>query len=146
MIEGVGVIKLKTHNDERGFFREIFRFEKQFLGVSVGQLSHSMVKEGVIKGWHGHLYQSQWNYVVSGKINVALFDDRQDSETFREVMEFAVGDDEDSVAYFFPPGVLHGYRCVKGPMHIIYVTSDTYDIDDEVRKKISYVSQTTCLI
>ena len=139
-------MKLKTHNDERGFFREIFRFEKQFLGVSVGQLSHSMVKEGVIKGWHGHLYQSQWNYVVSGKINVALFDDRQDSETFREVMEFAVGDDEDSVAYFFPPGVLHGYRCVKGPMHIIYVTSDTYDIDDEVRKKISYVSQTTCLI
>ena len=146
MIKGVGVIKLKTHNDERGFFREIFRFEKQFLGVSVGQLSHSMVKEGVIKGWHGHLYQSQWNYVVSGKINVALFDDRQDSETFREVMEFAVGDDEDSVAYFFPPGVLHGYRCVSGPMHIIYVTSGIYDLDDEVRKKISYVSQVTCLL
>jgi len=146
MIEGVKTIKLKTHNDERGFFREIFRFEEQFPGVSVGQLSHSMVKEGVIKGWHGHVYQSQWNYVVSGKINVALFDDRKNSSTYRELMEFAVGDDGDALAYFFPPGVLHGYKCVSGPMHIIYVTSGIYDLDDEVRKKISYVSQITCLL
>jgi len=136
MIEGVKTIKLKTHNDERGFFREIFRFEEQFPGVSVGQLSHSMVKEGVIKGWHGHVYQSQWNYVVSGKINVALFDDRKDSSTYGALMEFAVGDNEVSVAYFFPPGVLHGYKCIKGPMHIIYATSGTYDIDDEVRVSI----------
>ena len=133
MIEGVKLIKLKTHNDERGFFREIFRFEEQSSDISVRQLSHSMVKEGVIKGWHGHVYQSQWNYVVSGKINVALFDDRKDSSTYKELMEFAVGDDEDSFAYFFPPGVLHGYKFVSGPMHIIYATSGTYDIDDEVR-------------
>ena len=146
MIEGVGVIKLKTHNDERGFFREIFRFEEQFPGFLVGQLSHSMVTEGVIKGWHGHLYQSQWNYVVSGKINVALFDDRKDSSTFGALMEFEAGDDGDALAYFFPPGVLHGYKCVSGPMHIIYVTSGIYDLDDEVRKKISYVSQVTCLL
>ena len=106
---------LKTHNDERGFFREIFRFEEQFSGVSVGQLSHSRVKESVIKGWHGHVYQSQWNYVVSGRINVALFDDRKDSSTYRELMEFAVDDDGDSLAYFFPPGVLHGYKCLRGP-------------------------------
>lgn len=141
MIGGVKVITLKTHNDERGFFREIFRFEEQFPDASVGQLSHSMVKAGVIKGWHGHVYQSQWNYVVSGRINVALFDDREDSPTYREVMEFVVGDNEDSVAYFFPPGVLHGYNCVKGPMHIIYTTSDIYDFKEEVRKKISYVPQ-----
>ena len=146
MIEGVKLIKLQTHNDERGFFREIFRFEEQFREVSVGQLSHSMVKEGVIKGWHGHVCQSQWNYVVTGNINVALYDDRKNSATYREVMEFDVGDDKESIAYFFPPGVLHGYKCLSGPMHIIYVTSDTYDIYDEVRKKISHVSQLTCLL
>jgi len=133
MIEGVKIMKLKTHNDERGFFREIFRFEEQFPDSPVGQLSHSMVKGDVIKGWHGHVYQYQWNYVVSGKINVALFDDRKNSSTYRELMEFSVGDEGDSFAYFFPPGVLHGYKCVSGPMHIIYATSDTYDINDEVR-------------
>ena len=145
-IDGVRLIKLNTHNDERGFFREIFQLEEQFPDVSVRQLSHSMVKEGVIKGWHGHVYQSQWNYVVSGQINVALFDDRQNSSTYGEIMEFAVGDEENSIAYFFPPGVLHGYKCVSGPMHIIYATSGLYDLDDEVRKKISYVSQSTCLL
>ena len=50
---------LETHEDERGFFREIFRFSKQFEGVPVGQLSHSLVEEGVIKAWHGHVHQSQ---------------------------------------------------------------------------------------
>jgi len=145
MIEGVKVINLKTHNDKRGFFREIFRFEEQFSNVPVGQLSHSMVKEGVIKGWHGHVYQSQWNYLVSGKINVALFDDRKDSCTYKGLMEFVLGDNENSNAYFFPPGVLHGYKCIEGPMHIIYATSGTYDLDEEVRKKISYVSRIACL-
>ena len=137
MIEGVKITKLKTHKDERGFFREIFRFEEQFPGVSVGQLSHSMVQEGVIKGWHGHVYQSQWNYVVSGKINVALFDDRKDSSTYGALMEFDVGHDKETIAYFFPPGVLHGYKCTSGPMHIIYATSGAYDLDDEVRVSIS---------
>ena len=38
-------------------------------------------------------------------------------------MEFPVGDDQQPLAYFFPPGVMHGYECVTGPLHIIYVTS-----------------------
>ena len=67
MIDGVKIIDLKTFGDDRGFFREIFRFDEQFNGVDVGQLSHSMVREGVIKGWHGHVYQSQWNYILVGE-------------------------------------------------------------------------------
>ena len=62
MIDRVKIIELTTHEDDRGYFREIFRFSEQFEDVSVGQLSHSMVKEGVVKAWHGHVYQSQWNY------------------------------------------------------------------------------------
>ena len=134
MIDGVKIIKLDTHEDERGFFREIFCFSEQFAGVPVGQLSHSQVKEGVMKAWHGHVYQSQWNYVVSGQIKVGLYDNREDSKTFQEMMEFAAGEGEEPIAYFFPPGVLHGYQCTKGPMHIIYVTSGVYDLEDEIRK------------
>jgi dTDP-4-dehydrorhamnose 3,5-epimerase-like enzyme len=29
--------------------------------------------------------------------------------------------------------VLHGYRCLQGPAHVIYVTSGVYDLADEVR-------------
>ena len=134
MIDGVKIIKLTTHGDERGFFREIFRFPEQFSDVPVGQLSHSMVNEGIVKAWHGHVKQSQWNYVVSGQIKVALFDNREDSSTYKESMEFVGGIKIDPIAYFFPPGVLHGYKCIKGPMQIIYLTSGTYDLKDEIRK------------
>ena len=134
MIDGVKIINLTTHGDDRGFFREIFRFPEQFEGVRVGQLSHSQVKEGIVKAWHGHVYQSQWNYVVSGQIKVALYDDRKDSSTYKKTIEFVAGDEVESIAYFFPPGILHGYKCIQGPMHIIYVTSGVYDLEDEIRK------------
>ena len=133
MIDGVKIIKLTTHEDDRGFFREIFRFPEQFEGIPVGQLSHSMVQEGVVKAWHGHVYQSQWNYVVSGQIKAALFDNRKDSNTYEDTMELVAGEGVESIAYFFPPGVLHGYKCIHGPMQIIYVTSGVYDLDEEIR-------------
>ena len=133
MIDGVKIIKLTTHEDDRGFFREIFLFSEQFEGIPVGQLSHSMVQEGVVKAWHGHVYQSQWNYVVSGQLQVALYDNRKDSTSYKELKEFVVGDSEESSGYFFPPGVLHGYKCIQGPMQIIYVTSGVYDLDEEIR-------------
>jgi dTDP-4-dehydrorhamnose 3,5-epimerase len=133
VIDGVKIIELTTHKDDRGFFREIFRFTEHFENTLVGQLSHSLVNEGVIKAWHGHVYQSQWNYVVSGQIKVALYDNRKTSVTYKETMEFVVADDMKPIAYFFPQGVMHGYKCMKGPMQIIYVTSGVYNIDDEIR-------------
>ena len=140
MIDGIVIKALKTHADERGFFREIFRFSEEFNDVSVGQLSHSLVNEGVIKAWHGHKVQSQWNYVVTGLIKVALHDYRANSPTYKETMEFLVGDGQEPSAYFFPPGVLHGYKCLKGPMQIIYVTSGVYDLEDEVRIDLNSLS------
>lgn len=133
MINGVKIVELTTHNDDRGFFREIIRFTEKFGDIPVGQLSHSLVKEGVVKAWHGHVYQSQWNYVVTGLIKVALYDNRKESATYKETMKFFTSSAVLPVAYFFPPGVLHGYKCLKEPMHIIYVTSDVYDLGDEIR-------------
>ena len=135
MINGVTIHKHKTHIDERGFFREIFRFNENFKKIEIGQLSHSLVNQGVIKSWHGHKYQYQWNYVISGYIKVALFDNRKRSSTYRKILEIDVENSiENATSYFFPPGVMHGYECIKGPINIIYVTSGTYDLDDEIRK------------
>ena len=133
MIEGVSFKDLVTHVDERGFFREIIRVTDDFFGEGFGQWSHSLVYAGVVKAWHGHRVQTQWNYVITGLIKVALHDARPDSATYRKTMEFLAGDHQLARAYVFPPGVLHGYRCLHGPMHIMYLTSGTYDPDEEVR-------------
>ena len=141
MIDGVIIKELKTFNDERGFFREVFRFSEEFKNIKVGQLSHSLVNENVLKAWHGHIKQSQWNYVITGKLKVVLYDNRVESKTYKEYIEFLIGDGEEAKAYFFPPGVLHGYRCIMGPMNIIYITSGIYDLNDEIRIPIQQLKE-----
>ncbi len=133
MIEGVFIKELENHIDERGFFREILRVGEDFQSEDIGQLSHSLVKKGVLKAWHFHKVQSQWNYVTCGLIRVALHDTRPKSATYRKTIDFLTGDNQTPKAYFFPPGVVHGYICLEGPMHIIYITSGVYDLSDEGR-------------
>jgi dTDP-4-dehydrorhamnose 3,5-epimerase len=133
MIEGVCLKDLVTHVDERGFFREILRNTDECFSPGFGQLSHSLVYAGVTKAWHLHRKQTQWNYVALGLIKVVLHDTRPESPTFRETMEFLAGDNQQARVYVFPPGVAHGYKGIHGPVHMIYVTSGTYDLDDELR-------------
>jgi dTDP-4-dehydrorhamnose 3,5-epimerase len=55
-------------------------------------------------------------------------------------MELLIGDHQPARVYSLPVGVVHGYRCMAGPAHVIYVTSGTYDIEDEVRIAHDYPS------
>jgi dTDP-4-dehydrorhamnose 3,5-epimerase len=133
MIDGVVLKDLVTHSDERGFFREIIRVTDDFFAEGFGQLSHSLVYPGVIKAWHAHVMQGQWTYVACGLLKVVLYDTRVDSSTHGKTMEFLIGDNHPACVYYFPSGVLHGYKCVHGPAHVFYVTSGMYDPKDEVR-------------
>ncbi len=133
MIEGVQKIKLTTHTDERGFFREILCKESLTSLYDFGQLSYSKVYQGVIKAWHGHKLQGQWTFAMHGVLQVKLYDNRTESQTYKNIVEFNGGDDAEPIIYFFPPGVLHGYKCTSGPALVLYMTSNTYDPDEEVR-------------
>ncbi|MDA1136867.1 MAG: dTDP-4-dehydrorhamnose 3,5-epimerase family protein [Proteobacteria bacterium] len=133
MIEGVEIIKLTTFNDERGFFRELLRCNNPEFQENVTQISHSLVYQGVIKAWHAHKSQWQLNYVLNGLISVSLFDMRENSKTYKQIMTFLCGDNQSPIVYKFPPGVAHGYKCINGPMNIVYFTSGVYDIEEEIR-------------
>ncbi len=133
MIDGVLFKDLVTHGDDRGFFRELIRVTDPFFAAGFGQMSHSLVNTGVVKAWHGHTRQSQWTYVASGLLKVAIHDCRPPSPTRGQTMEFLLGDGQQSRIYLLPPGVVHGYRCLAGPAHVFYVTSGTYDLPEEIR-------------
>lgn len=133
MIDGVEIKKLVSHEDERGFFRELIRKSDVFFAPGFGQLSHSLVHKGVVKAWHGHIWQHQWTYVISGLLSIKIFDVRKDSKTHNEKMEFLLGNGVDARVYLIPPGVVHGYRVIDGPAHVLYVTSGEYDPADEIR-------------
>lgn len=133
MIEGVVLKDLTTYPDERGYFREIIRVNDDFFSEGFGQWAHSMMYAGVVKAWHIHKIQIDWWYVVSGVLKVALHDTRPDSSTFRETMEFYLGDNHPAKVVRVPTGVAHGCKAIHGPVHLFYITSKIYNPEDEGR-------------
>jgi dTDP-4-dehydrorhamnose 3,5-epimerase len=133
MIEDIAFKSLQTHSDERGFFREIIRSEDVFFAEGFGQWSHSLMFDGVIKAWHFHHRQTDWWYVVSGVLRVGLCDMRPESPTFKQTMDFLMGDFQSARALKIPPGIAHGCKTVQGPVNLLYLTSHVYDPEDEIR-------------
>lgn len=131
-IEGVAFKELVTHVDERGFFRELIRATDDFF-TGFGQWSHSMMYSGVIKAWHYHHEQSDWWYVPVGVLRVGMCDVREGSPTFKQTMDFLMGEHQPVQVVAIPPGVAHGCKVVQGPAHLFYVTSHSYNPSDEIR-------------
>ncbi|NMC62787.1 MAG: hypothetical protein GYA55_06420, partial [SAR324 cluster bacterium] len=131
---------LKSHGDERGFFREIFReTEPLFSGGYFAQWSHSFMQKDVVKAWHYHHLQHDWWYVPIGQIATCLIDFRQESPTYRRKLLFKMGEhsiyDEDTceLCVCIPPGVLHGCRVLSDSAHLFYITSKVYNPEYEGR-------------
>jgi dTDP-4-dehydrorhamnose 3,5-epimerase len=119
MIEGVIIKELTTHSDKRGFFREIIRKSDDFFSEGFGQWSHSLMFNGVTKAWHFHKIQTDWWYVCSGVLRVGLCDMRKDCPTYKQTMEFLMGDQQPSQVLKITPGVAHGCQTVQGPVNML---------------------------
>lgn len=144
-ILGVEIKLLKSHGDQRGFFREILRatdpcFQSNQSSQGVfGQWSHSKMGKDVVKAWHYHHVQTDWWYVPIGQIETVLYDNRPESPTYRKKMQFKMGETHRfgletlEVCVRIPPGVLHGLRVLSDEAHLFYITSVTYDPNEEGR-------------
>ena len=132
-IAGVEIKPLTTHSDARGFFREVVRVDDPEFQEGFGQWSHSLMHQETIKAWHLHKLQTDWWYVPFGVIRAAMHDLREDSPTKGVTMEVLMGDHQAAKVLKVPPGVAHGCRVLQGPAHLFYITSHTYNPDDELR-------------
>lgn len=135
IIPGVKIKELTTHEDERGFFREVIRRDNAFFAEGFGQWSHSVKKEGYYtQEFHIHQYQVDWWYVPMGLIKVVLCDQRENYEPwwFEVTMNDLTG------VLRIPPGVAHGFKVLSGPAHLMYITSKVYNPADEGRIELDY--------
>jgi dTDP-4-dehydrorhamnose 3,5-epimerase len=142
-IVGVELKELKTFPDDRGFFREVVRYNDPFFATAVAsanfaQLSHSKMGRNTIKAWHYHHQQTDWWYCALGVLHTVLFDLREESPTFQQKMEFIVGEQEinsdaKSLVIKIPPGVAHGCKVISDFAHLFYITNQTYNPEDEGR-------------
>ncbi len=86
-IPGVKIIEPKVFGDDRGFFLETFRmdwFKKECADVEFVQDNHSKSSQGILRGLHYQMQQTQGKLVrvVSGEVFDVAVDMRKDSPTF----------------------------------------------------------------
>lgn len=132
MIQDVVISPLKTHCDDRGYFREMARLGSSPL-KACAQISATMSYAGVIKAFHYHNKQDDLWYCAHGMIQAVLYDRREGSPTKGETQIVPMGD-LNPVTLFIPRGVVHGYK-VLGTKNalVVYATSEVYDAADELR-------------
>jgi len=138
-IFGVEIKLLKSHPDSRGFFREVIRVTDSFFDDrSFAQWSHSKMEKGVVKAWHYHHQQTDWWYIPIGEVQAVLFDNREESPTYKMKQVLNLGEasnqkDTLEACIKIPPGVLHGCQVLSEVAHLFYITSKCYNPEDEGR-------------
>jgi dTDP-4-dehydrorhamnose 3,5-epimerase len=114
VIRDVVVHDLRKFNDQRGWLIELFRHDELAAELFPTMAYISSTNPGMTRGPHEHVNQTDL-FCFLGPSNFKLFmwDNRPDSETFRNMMTLIAGAD-DPKAVRVPPGVVHAYQNVGG--------------------------------
>jgi dTDP-4-dehydrorhamnose 3,5-epimerase len=118
-IQGVVVSEIQRHVDERGWLAEMFRqdqLEEEFY-PRMAYISQS--EPQVQRGPHEHADQADlFCFIGPSNFKVRLWDNRADSDTYRNVMTMVLGED-DPKSLLVPKGVVHAYRNVGPSVGIV---------------------------
>ena len=127
--DGVELLRLEPHPDERGVFTELFR-DSWGLGLVPVQWNAVRSEPNVLRGVHVHWRHADFLTVVSGRATIGLHDLRRGSPT--EGAGTAVDLAADSPqALLIPTGVAHGFYFHEPSVHVYAVTHD-WDPADEL--------------
>jgi dTDP-4-dehydrorhamnose 3,5-epimerase len=139
MIDGVKIIDLVVHEDDRGYLIEIAREAKdpEPHGVihKFGQvyLVGDPVR-GAVRAFHKHNSLWDWFSISHGSAKFVLKDDREESPTYGEMMT-VIASSRKPRLIVVPPGVYHGWMSLEDDTQMISIASHTYNREepDEVR-------------
>jgi dTDP-4-dehydrorhamnose 3,5-epimerase len=122
VVDGVRLIPLRRHADDRGWFMELMR--ESGLPQPVKQSNLSFSRRGVIRGLHYHERgQSDMFACLQGMVRVVVLD-RESGETFT----VDIGD-ENPAAVYVPGHHAHGYEALTDCLFLYHVTEE-YDSAD----------------
>lgn len=112
-IHDVIVYPLKKFVDERGWLAELFRHD-ELQEEFYPQMAYISVTEPLFqRGPHEHRDQADlFCFIGSGNFKLRLWDNREDSPTYRNVMTMFVGADNPQ-AVIIPKGVVHAYKNIS---------------------------------
>jgi len=132
-IDGVLVVDLVVHDDDRGLFVETWC--QEWLGnvPPMVQSNRADRVAGTVVGLHYHLHQADYWVIAAGRARVVLHDLRTGSPTDGATLVMDLGGDglERHRGVYIPPGVAHGFAALSD-LTITYLVDRSYDPSDEL--------------
>ncbi len=126
LIDGVAARRAKVIPDERGRLGEIMRKDDPWF-EKFGQIYFTTTYPGVVKAWHYHKKQTDHFFCLKGMIKIALYDEREDSPTYKTVNELYLGEYCPGLLKI-PTGVQHGWMCISQiEAYIVNIVSEMYN-------------------
>lgn len=129
LIDGVILVHLDAHPDDRGRLVETYRHEWFPDSPPMVQSTRSDSVRGVIRAMHYHRRQADYWHVPRGRIHVGLHDLRRGSDTTGTAQALELQEDE-PMGLYIPPGVAHGFQAVTNAT-LTYLVDRYYDSSDE---------------
>ncbi len=127
--EGVEIHSLTPHSDERGVLTEIHRVSWPQCQNLV-QYNHVISKANALRGVHVHPAHTDYLYVSSGCMHLALVDIRKSSDTYMQSWGLLIQATDHS-AVTIEPGIAHGFYFAD-PGSYIYGVDAYWDMKDEL--------------
>lgn len=138
-IPDVKIIQPKVFGDERGFFLETFRddwFRENVADVVFIQENHSKSSQGILRGMHYQLEQTQGKLVrvTSGEVYDVAIDMRKNSSSFGRWFGVLLSA-ENKRQLWVPAGFAHGFYVTSDSAEFVYKCTDYYAPEHEVSVK-----------
>jgi dTDP-4-dehydrorhamnose 3,5-epimerase len=134
-LPGVLVIESDIHADGRGFFKEVYRYDKYLaagLDMRFVQDNHSHSVKGVLRGLHYQLNSPQGKLVmaVTGEVFDVAVDIRKGSPNFGKWTGVYLSLLNNRQVYV-PGGFAHGFCVLSDSADVIYKSTGVFDPDDQ---------------
>ncbi len=132
-IQGLLQVSLPTHEDDRGYFREVVRISEieKVIGTSftTKQINHARSTKDILRGIH----IAPWNkliYVTRGTVQSVIVDCRKDSQTFGKYESIILGDNNKS-CIFIPANCGNSYLVLSEDADYVYLTDQEWEPNKE---------------
>ena len=137
-VDGVHLVEMEPHTDDRGFFARSFAAEEFREHGMVPDVVHCNVSfnhhAGTLRGFHlslpGHP-ESKFVRCTRGAVVDVAVDVRPDSSTYLQHIEVELSADNRHALYL-PPHLAHAYQTLTDDTEVLYMVSVPYKPGAEV--------------
>ncbi|MCY4170252.1 MAG: dTDP-4-dehydrorhamnose 3,5-epimerase family protein [Bacteroidetes bacterium] len=109
IVHDCNLIPLNRYEDSRGWLSELFRHDELPVDIHPAMAYVSLTHQGITRGPHEHVHQTDLFIFFHGSFRVYLWDHRKDSLSYGIRQTIDAGKNR-PLKLVVPPGVIHAYR------------------------------------